>query len=373
MSNENRKLGSKFKWLEAPIYAINTINSYLLIACGGGGKKYGVRNYIYSYKINKDGFSEEPIYSIEYPTEIPLWISTYEVKEYNFFAVCMDNKTLFYKMDIQSGSFKEMYQLITMSFYNADQIYQSVCSFDLLGKRFATGTSDGILKLWNVTINQNTNLIENIKVFKETQAHVKSINEILIIDQLGYLITASSDGFCKIYELASMRFIKKICFRVDQGEKNHIMRGCRYDRYNNYLYTLQTPTSTKDEVSYVTKWDIGSGFEPLNTIKINGLTGLCIDFSPYDKIIGIGAGQGSLVYIDPSSIMKITKKLRISENTIKSVSFRDSHLFSGIADNSFQMNSIYKSGYGSIRSFFKLSFFLLLCFYLYEKVIIIKK
>lgn len=138
------KIGPRFKYLEQPIFCLCVIKDYVLVASGGGGKKFGVRNKILSYQIlNNYKFSEEPLCSVEFEKEIPVFISSYELL--NIFCVSVDNLTVFYSLDTLNGKFHEVTRLTTMEFFDPD-IYQSVGRLDNKGKYLATGTTEGILK-----------------------------------------------------------------------------------------------------------------------------------------------------------------------------------------------------------------------------------
>ena len=45
------KIGPRFKYLDQPIFCLCVLKDYILVASGGGGKKFGVRNVIVSYKL----------------------------------------------------------------------------------------------------------------------------------------------------------------------------------------------------------------------------------------------------------------------------------------------------------------------------------
>ena len=93
----------------------------------------------------------------------------------------------------------------------------------------------------------------NPSLIKETQAHFKSINDILFIDDRNLIITAGADGCCKIFEATSLKLLKKLSFRVSLSDKfNYSMRGMRYDKYSGYLYTIEAPLR---DHTYLSKWD----------------------------------------------------------------------------------------------------------------------
>jgi hypothetical protein len=137
------KIGARFKYLEQPIFCLCVLKDYVLIASGGGGAKFAVRNQILSYKIIDNKFSDACCHYTEFEKEIPVFICSYESA--NIFCTCIDNITVFYSLDLSNGVFGEIHRLKISIFYDAD-VYQSVCRLDNQGKLFASGTTDGVLK-----------------------------------------------------------------------------------------------------------------------------------------------------------------------------------------------------------------------------------
>jgi hypothetical protein len=138
------KIGPRFKYLDQPIFCLCVLKDYVLLASGGGGKKFGVPNVIVSYKIINDSqFSDNICHTAEFEKEIPVFISSYDML--NLFCTCIDNLTVFYNLDNSNGVFEEIFRLKVMDFFDADT-YQTVCRLDNKGQYMASGTTDGILK-----------------------------------------------------------------------------------------------------------------------------------------------------------------------------------------------------------------------------------
>lgn len=136
---------SRMLIIEMPIFSIGSLSSFLIIAAGGGGKKFGVRNKILSYKIStsKSINSEEPAYSIEYEKEIPVHVST--IEKYMMFGVCLNNLCIVYSLDPSNGSFVEKFKLSVMDYHDSDT-YLERFYFDPQGDLALAGCSDGMLK-----------------------------------------------------------------------------------------------------------------------------------------------------------------------------------------------------------------------------------
>jgi len=137
------KIGPRFKYLEQPIFCLCVLKDYVLVASGGGGKKFGVRNKIVSYKLTDNKLSDDICHQEEFEKEIPVFISSCEAS--NLFCTCIDNVTVFYLLDPINGKFKELKRLCAMDYFDPD-IYQSVCRLDSNGSFFASGSTDGVLK-----------------------------------------------------------------------------------------------------------------------------------------------------------------------------------------------------------------------------------
>jgi hypothetical protein len=140
----SKKTDLRMRYLDQPIFHLCILKDYVLIASGGGGKKFAVRNKIISYKIINDyKFSEQMSYEVEYEKEIPVYINS--LQPHNIFCTCVDNLTIFYKLNTSNGEFQEIYKQKVMDYYDADN-YQTVCKFDDKGEYFASGTTNGNLK-----------------------------------------------------------------------------------------------------------------------------------------------------------------------------------------------------------------------------------
>jgi hypothetical protein len=136
------KIGPRFRYLDQPIFCLCVLKDFILVASGGGGKKFGVRNQIISFKLTDNKFSNI-CHQVEFEKEIPVFISSND--ETNLFCACIDNITVFYLLDVNNGTFKEIKRLTVMDYFDPD-VYLSVCRLDNKGKYFASGSTDGILK-----------------------------------------------------------------------------------------------------------------------------------------------------------------------------------------------------------------------------------
>lgn len=201
----------------------------------------------------------------------------------------------------------------------------------------------------------------NVANLKSLQAHIKSINDICYIDNKNMIVTASGDGTCKIFELSTLKLLKKLSFRVNLTEKNYSMRGLNYDNYSNVLYTFQAPLRG---YTYLTKWDVKNNFDPISSIPLVEGTCTQMDFSIKYNLLALGEAKGKLIFVDPSGSMKITKEIVIRDTTVKSVVFKNKNVIAGSLDNSLQLIKMVRGG-SFLQSFTKLFILAILIYLLY--------
>ncbi len=167
------------------------------------------------------------------------------------------------------------------------------------------------------------------------------------------IITAGGDGSTKIFELKTLRLLKKLTFRASTKEStNYPMRGLKYDSYYGCLYTIQAPRRGS---CYLTKWN-AKNFEPVNSIIVSDTICTSMDYSPYYNMIGIADCGGKLIQVDVSGDMKVVSTAVISENTVKTVTFKNGNLITGAADNALKLNHVKSSIMGSFSFGFILKF-----------------
>jgi WD40 repeat protein len=329
----------------------------VLIAAGGGGSMFGVRNKILSYRVENNKFSEQ-VFQNEFEKEIPVYITAYE--KLDMFIVCVDNYCFLYKLN-SDGTFKQISKLKVLE-YRDQSSYVTVCKFDDKAELLATGTSDGLIKsiIFKSRLWKTDEKFEEFKLIKEQQAHSRDINEFIFLNDK--LVSASSDGTARIFELATLKFLKFLSFRVEEKERNYSFRAIRHDKYNNCLISIQTP---KEGNTYIIKWDIRN-FSPISTVCINNSVITSVDFSEKYGILGLGDRSGKIFFYDSSSLVKLGEKV-IGEMTVKSVSFKGNYLICGSADNALILSDIVRGNSISITFILKLVFLVLFVLYILNK------
>ena len=160
-----------------------------------------------------------------------------------------------------------------------------------------------------------------------------------------------------------MRILRNLSFRANSFDKqNYSMRGMRYDKKQNMLFTIQAPQTGN---SYLTKWDVNS-FSPVNTIKASNNVLSSIDLSEKNGVIILGGCEGNLYYYDSNNLDRI-KTISIGEMTIKSVAISNNDSISGTTDNLLIINPIYRKSFVSISILLKILLFILFIYYIRTK------
>lgn len=158
--------------LDSPIFALTVLKDIVIVASGGGNKKYGVKNKLRSFKINGAYLSKE-LFSLDLENNVPFCIEM--IEKHNIFVVCINNLSYIYKMNLSNGKFNEIFNFKTLSTFNED-IFQSCIKIS--DTYFISGSSTGELKLFEYNLN-----IDKITKFNQIaenlSAHLRIINNII--------------------------------------------------------------------------------------------------------------------------------------------------------------------------------------------------
>lgn len=199
-------------------------------------------------------------------------------------------------------------------------------------------------------------------MLKDFQAHLKYINDIVIIESKNMLVTCSSDGTCKVMEINTLKVLDILTFRIDINEKKgYLFRSIFYDERSKYLYTTQAPLIGD---SYITKWHVPSGFRPIDSSKITGVSTCSIDYDNFSNTICIGDNKGSLIFIDAGSLDK-NKEIHVDEMSITSVKYHRGNLISSSGDNNIRVINNYSTGLFSFFGLIKMLLFVLIIIFSY--------
>ena len=352
------------KTLESPIFALYIIEDNIIVASGGGDKKFGVKNKLILFNIS-NGKLSDPIFEKEMGNDIPMYLTG--IPEKNIFLACVNNKTIFYLLS--NNKFNEILQFQTIDNYS-DEIFQSCVAIN--NNDMCIGTSTGELKHFAIRINNNQ--VDSINLLSSNlNAHLKSINNLTIAKsgKYKYIITASGDGKCKVFDINTkekvLKEISKFSFRVKINEvANYFMRDIIYDEKNKYIYTLQSPFKGK---TYVTKWSFNNvnNIIPIETMEICNGTGFSFSINENKNVIGITNSEGEIIFIDCYN-MKIISKSLLGENIIKCGMFYNAQYFiSGSVDNILRCSNVIYPRKNYFSLIFKLIIFGLICLDIYRK------
>lgn len=352
--------------LKSPIFSLYILRDKLIVACGGGDKKFGVKNKIILYQLQKGYIGQNLIE--ENLDEIPEFIEGIQNK--NIFSFCSQNKIHFYTISQDNKSFQKIYTLSI----NPEDI--SLNCFKIEENFLATGDDKGALKLFS--INFNDNAINSInEISSNENAHWRGINKIAFRSKNKnmFLITASGDGTCKIFDINPTKTNNKIlikmvsffCFRQSLSENaNYFMRDLIYINEKNIAFTIQSP---KEGKSFLTKWDISNinFIQPLETIEVSDVPCPSFDLSEDKNYLGITDRLGRIFFVDCKN-MKITGWKQIGETMLKQSKFYKNYLVTGSIDYRLRINKM-MTGFNS--TLFKYMLYLTLfggiCYYIYLK------
>lgn len=350
--------------LKSPIFSIYIIEDKLIVAVGGGNKKYGVKNKIIIYQLHP-GYIGQVLIEKELD-ENPQYIEGIPSKK--IFCYISNNKIIFNSLSNDNKSFNELYKLTI----NPEDILLNCYTIkeDLL----ATGDDNGSLKLFK--INFNVNDIASInEIGSNEDAHYKGINKIAFSfrNKNIFLITASGDGTCKIFDISNssektlIKMISFFSFRESISEfANHFMRDLIYIEDKHFAYTIQSPRKGK---SYLTKWDLNNVncVKPIETINISNEPCNSFDLTEDKKYFGIIDVEGRTIYVDVKN-MKITGSKKIEEVMLNCCKFYKNYLITGSIATFLRINKLSTSFSSSfIKFIFYTCLILGIFYYIYLK------
>ena len=313
--------------LKSPIFSINTIDDKLIVACGGGDKKFGVKNKILLYQL-KSGYISEQLCEEDLGNETPIYIESIPTKK--IFCFCTENEIIFYSLSKENNKFNKIY---TFNLENAKSTFNCLkINEDLL----AAGLDNGCLKLYK--INFNNNQINSLtEISSNEDAHWKSINKIEFgkKNNINFLITASGDGTCKLFDITKqekiIKMISKFSFRQFVSESsNYFMRDLIYDNQKKICYTLQSPLEGD---SFLTKWDFNNlnFITPIQTIKICNVPCPSMAITNDKNYIGVTNRKGQIFFVDANNL-NICGKKTVGQSMLKHCKFYGDNFITGSID-----------------------------------------
>lgn len=348
--------------INSPIFSLYFLEDKLLVGCGGGDKKFGVKNKIILYQVEQGYFGKSLLE--ENLDEIPEFIEGIPSKK--IFCFNSKNKLYFYSISKDNKTFQKKYTLSVSP--------EDICldCFKFNEDILAIGSDKGSLKLFKINFNENE--IDSINELSSNEnAHYGGIKKILFgsKNKIKFLITASVDGTCKIFNITepskSIQFISFFSFRQFLYEPaNYFMRDLIYINDKNLAYTIQSPREGK---SFLTKWDISNlnYVKPIQTIKISNVPCSSFDISENNKYLGITDREGRIFFVETNNMI-ITGWKKIEENMLKHCKFYKNYLITGSISNMLRINKI-MSGFNSslFKNILYFSIFLGICYYIYLK------
>ena len=315
------------------LFSIYSIEDKLIVASGGGDKKFGVKNKITLYQLGPGSISKA--LKEENFDQIPEFIEGIPSKK--IFGICSKNKVIFYSLS--GNDFQNIYTLTL----NPEDI--SLTCFKIYEDMLATADDSGCLTLFKISFNNNQ--INSInEVGKNDNAHVRGINKIafFVKNKNKFLLTASQDGTCKIFGIYEsqekpIKMNTYFCFRQFQYENsNYFMRDLIYVNKENIVYTLQSLAKGK---TFLTKWDASNvnSVKPIETIMICNDPCFSFDIDESLSYLGIADSKGNIYFVDAKN-MVLTGSKTIGENMLKDCRFYKNYLVTGNIGNELGINKL---------------------------------
>ena len=352
--------------IQSPIFSLYVFGSNLLVGCGGGNKKCGIKNKILLFQLNDGSFGEKLIE--EDFDDIPDCIDGIPKKK--IFCFCSTNQVIFFKISFETKKFPKIYTL------KLDSDENLINCLKLNDDLLATGEESGALNLFKINYS-NDGIASIKKIASNVNAHYRDINKIIFGEKnkIKFLITSSHDGKCKIFDINNLKpdivspikIVSFFSFRKTYLEPaNYIIRDMIYIKESNLVYTIQ---SKKKGESYMTKWDISNInlVKPIETIKISDNPSTSFDINQKKNFVGISEYNGNIIFVDLNN-MDITGRKKIGEEAIKICKFHNNFLITGSIAHWLKINREIKGWkFQLFRFIFYLIIFFGICYYIYLK------
>ena len=349
--------------IESPVNSLYIIEDKLIVACGGGP---GLKNKLILYQLQQGLIGQKLIEVIL--EETPKFIEGIPSKK--IFGICSNNQIILYSISHDWKSFKKLY---TLDISPKDSV---LISFKINGNLLATGDFEGELKLFEISFINNNEISSIKEIGNYHNAHWRGINKIefMLKNELKFLITASGDGNCKIFDITDLSkpisFISNFSFRQTYSEPaNYCMNDLLFIPGKNIAYTIQSSKNDKKAKSFLTKWDLNNVnlVKPLETNNISNLPCSSIDLTNDKKFLGITDVQGKIFFVEANSL-RICNSETIGENQLKCCKFFEDYFVTGSIAYKLRIDKI-KSGFNFniLKNIFYIFIVILICYYIYIK------
>ena len=323
--------------LKAPIFWVDNTKNFLIVCVGGGKIEYGVKNNIYCFNNN----TYEKIDSLETGNDLPECVKA--LKDSDIFAVITKNKILFYNID--SKKINEIYSVSL----DSEPFEDSISRIDIDsagGNKFDLAASiEGELFTYKVESDKKS-ITQCNKGGTNRNAHLRSINRIIICSSKKIFLTASGDCSCKLWEIASLKQLAKCSFRVSLSElSNYYMRDIAFNAKDNLVYTIQSPIKG---TTYLTKWNLSKNLAPIKTVFIGEICHKSIVYDRKLNTLAIGSSDGSICFVDGSSL-QINGVVKASENEINCIKYHNGKVLAGSANGTLKLVKVVRSSFLSFK------------------------
>lgn len=323
--------------LGSPIFSLYIIDDKLIIACGGD-PKCGNKNKILLSQISSGYIDSNILCEENLGDNLPKYIEGIPSKK--IFGYCTDNQILFYSLTKDGQKFNKIYTM------DSFQEKIMIKCFRIDDNLLAVGTEVGGLKLFQINFS-GEEINDIIELSSEDEAHSKGINKLEFIYQKKnkLILTASSDGHCKLYMINknrdnySLNMVSQFSFRKYITEPaNYCMRDMIYSKNDSTVYTLQSPG---DGNSFITQWSLKdlNFITPIKTVKVSNNPCPCFDLTEDKKYFGVTETKGKIYFVDAKNL-SVTGSKKLGEHMLKHGRIFKNYFITGSIDYILSINKI---------------------------------
>ncbi|XP_057314490.1 prolactin regulatory element-binding protein-like [Hydractinia symbiolongicarpus] len=287
-----------------PLYGIQAINASMFVVAGGGGSaKTGVKNAVRVYKLVQNGKSYKADTICEVETGSRAVMNLHLSPSRTVLAIGMDHLCQFYNIKCIEADGKESLSLtatksvdtVPVARGDDDGEYQKCVKFTPDQKHVITAASDGSCKIFKYP-----SLEEKFHIKK---AHSDEIDEIDVHPNSKLFVSVSKESSAGLWRISDGKKELELPFSLDKKDEDfYRFRNCRFveskDSDRVYLFSTNIPRkySKGNPVNCLVKWNTNKWI-PEQTVFIKH-TLSALNASGNGRYVGVGTADGSvLIYI----------------------------------------------------------------------------
>ncbi|CAO3616053.1 unnamed protein product [Cunninghamella blakesleeana] len=324
-----------------PIFGLGFTKTNQLILCGGGGAgRSGVKNKLCSYKVDirRKDLEEEAVYDISFDEDAPMCLSVHPNENVVVAGINSspekiksgDNENCrLFNIDESAITFAKSVQTLK-SQNEAD--YQKVVRFNKDGSLLATGTTDGVVKVYKYSSSSSIEELTSVQVVEN--------DDILDVDfntEDSKLTAVVADGI-KLINLRGKNLgnvIQTVSASTVHKKYKVQFRAFRYGvAYSENLAFAVANSNGKSKAGFICILDAYT-LEIKKVVQVSKkpITTFCL--STDGSVIGFGNADLSLTLLEAKTLTVLTQVKNAHGFSITSIAISPDRrmLVSGSADN----------------------------------------